>query len=125
MRKALVLVLTVAVAGPALADTAQDGARYFQKGDYSHALAAWRPLADQGNAVAQNGLGIMYLDGKGVTQNTAEAYFWFALAAAAPASANQGIAAANRDALAAGLSANQIAAVQQRVRQWRPDSPTP
>ena len=83
MRKALVFALTVAAADPALAaDTAQDGARYFQKGDYSHALAAWRPLADQGNAVAQNGLGIMYLGGKGVTQNTSEALRYMSLSAA-------------------------------------------
>ncbi|HEX4272776.1 MAG TPA: tetratricopeptide repeat protein [Rhizomicrobium sp.] len=82
MHKALVLALTAAMAGPALADTAQDGARYFQKGDYSHALAAWRPLADQGNAIAQNGLGIMYLNGKGVTQNTSEALRYMSLSAA-------------------------------------------
>lgn len=83
MRKALVLALTVAAAGPALADTAQDGARYFQHADYQHALASWRPLAAQGNPVAQNGLGIMYLDGKGVPQNTTEALRYLSLAAAA------------------------------------------
>ena len=55
----------------------------------------------------------------------AEAYFWFSLAAAAPAGSGQGNAAANRDALASGLSANQIAAAQQRVRLWRPASPAP
>jgi hypothetical protein len=56
-----------------------------------------------------------------VAADTAEAYFWFALAAGA----NQGNAAANRDALAGGLSANQIATAQQRVRLWRPASPAP
>ena len=75
MRKSLILALAAVAlaAAPAMADSLQDGARYFQHADYNRALASWRPLAVQGNPVAQNNLGIMYLDGKGVPQNTSEA----------------------------------------------------
>jgi TPR repeat protein len=91
MRKSLILALAAVAlaAGPAAADSLQDGARYFQRADYNRALASWRPLAIQGNPVAQNNLGIMYLDGKGVPQNTSEAVRYLSLSAAAGSSLGQ------------------------------------
>jgi TPR repeat protein len=71
------------MAAPARADGLQDGARAFQAGNYQAALAAWRPLAIQGNPVAQNSLGMLYLIGKGVPQNTQEAVRYLSLSAAA------------------------------------------
>jgi TPR repeat protein len=71
------------------ADSLQDGASAFQRGDYSRAMATWRPLATQGNPTAQNNLGIMYLDGKGVSQNTNEAVRYLSLSAAAGSSLGQ------------------------------------
>ena len=41
-----------------------------------------RPLAEQGKAQAQNGLGAMYYNGKGVAQDFKEAVKWYRLAAA-------------------------------------------
>ena len=38
-------------------------------------------LAEQGNAIAQNNLGIMYRRGRGVAENYAEAVRWYRLAA--------------------------------------------
>ena len=91
MRKSLFLALAAVAlaAGPASADALQDGARYFQRADYNRALASWRPLAVQGNPVAQNNLGIMYLDGKGVPQNISEAVRYLSLSAAAGSSLGQ------------------------------------
>jgi TPR repeat protein len=66
-----------------------DGARAFQRNDYRNALASWRPLAIQGNPVAQNNLGVMYLDGKGVPQSFSEAVRWISLSAAAGSSLGQ------------------------------------
>ena len=40
-----------------------------------------RPLAEQGHARAQNGLGVMYDRGLGVTQDYAEAMKWYRRAA--------------------------------------------
>ena len=93
--------------------------------DLAEAVRWYRKAADRGSAVAQNNLGVLYAQGKGVAPDMAEAYFWFALAAAAPAGAGQGNAAANRDALADGLTPDQIAAAQQRVQLWRPANPAP
>jgi uncharacterized protein len=91
MRKSLILAVAALVLGSltAAAEPLQDGARYFQRADYPHALASWRPLAVQGNPVAQNNLGIMYLDGKGVQQNTSEAVRYLSLSAAAGSSLGQ------------------------------------
>ena len=65
------------------AATLADGARFYEQGDYARALSAWRALADKGNAEAQNNLGLLYLDGKGVAPNLAEAVRHFQLSAAA------------------------------------------
>lgn len=93
MRKTIILALAataLAFATPAArADALQDGARAFQAGDYKTALSYWRPLAIQGNPVAQNSLGMLYLIGKGVPQNTSEAVRYLSLSAAAGSSLGQ------------------------------------
>ncbi|MEO8302049.1 MAG: tetratricopeptide repeat protein, partial [Rhizomicrobium sp.] len=73
----------------ATADPMQDGARHFQKANYRGAVASWQPLAIKGNAVAQNNLGILYLDGKGVKQDTSEAVRYLSLSAASGSSLGQ------------------------------------
>ena len=52
-----------------------------QSGDFATALKEWRPLAEQGDAYAQNNLGVMYENGNGVVQDYAEAAKWYRLAA--------------------------------------------
>jgi len=90
MRKLILIAAALAIGSLAAnADPLQDGARYFQRADYNRALASWRPMAVQGNPVAQNNLGIMYLDGKGVPQNTSEAVRYLSLSAAAGSSLGQ------------------------------------
>jgi TonB family protein len=59
----------------------EDGQTAYNMGDYKTALEIWRPMADEGNARAQNNLGVMYENGKGVPQNIAEAVRWYRLAA--------------------------------------------
>lgn len=49
--------------------------------DYGSALQEFRPLAEQGNALAQFALGTMYAHGKGVLPDSAEAGRWYRLAA--------------------------------------------
>ncbi len=70
--------LTFAV--PALADF-QTGLDAFQKGDYVGAAKEWRPLAEEGDPIAQFNLGLLYLDGHGVPQSPMEAANWFRRAA--------------------------------------------
>ena len=52
------------------------------KGDYQTAFKEWKPLAEQGDAVAQFNLGIMYYNGQGVAQNYTQAFYWYNKAAA-------------------------------------------
>ena len=70
-------------------DPLLDGARDFQRADYPAALASWQPLAVQGNPVAQNNLGILYLEGKGVPQDNSEAVRYLSLSAAAGSALGQ------------------------------------
>ena len=59
----------------------QKGAAAAQRGDYSTALREWKPLAEQGNADAQNNLGLMYREGQGVPQDYKTAVKWYQRAA--------------------------------------------
>ena len=77
--KALVLgfSLLVASGGIGYAADFQKGVEAYQKSDYATALREFRPLAEQGDADAQNNLGLMYTKGYGVTQDYKEAVKWF------------------------------------------------
>ncbi len=79
-RVTLVAVFLVALVAPAWADF-QAGVDAYKRGDYATALKEWRPLGEQGDADAQNNLGLMYRKGQGVPQNYAEAAKWFRLGA--------------------------------------------
>ncbi len=54
----------------------KEGAAAYQRGDYATALQEFKPLAEQGDAEAQNFLGLMYELGRGVPQDYAEAVKW-------------------------------------------------
>ncbi len=53
----------------------------YEAGDYTTAAKEFRLLAEQGDAGAQNILGLMYDQGEGVTQDYTEAVRWYRLAA--------------------------------------------
>ena len=59
----------------------QKGFDAYKKGDYGTALLEWKPLAEQGDADAQNKLGLMYRKGKGVSKDNKTAVKWYKLAA--------------------------------------------
>jgi TPR repeat protein len=52
------------------------------RGDYATALHEWRPLSEQGDALAQYNLGVLYRKGRGVQQDDVQARQWYAKAAA-------------------------------------------
>jgi TPR repeat protein len=62
-------------------DVVAAGLDAFRAGNYPKALKYLCPLADQGNAEAQAGLGFMYAIGKGVPKDDKEAAKWYRLAA--------------------------------------------
>ncbi len=74
-----VAVLLVATA-LAHADYAA-GKAAFDRGDWDTALREWRPLAESGDAAAQNNIGFMYRYGRGVAINPVEAVKWYRRAA--------------------------------------------
>jgi len=76
----IVVGLFLMLAPPVLADF-QAGLDAYERGDYGTALKEFRPLAEQGVAVAQFTLGGMYDKGHGVPQDYQEAVRWFRLAA--------------------------------------------
>jgi TPR repeat protein len=82
-------ILSGLISANAATDPLGEGAKFYQRADYKGALAQWQPLAAQGNPVAQNNLGVMYLDGKGVPQNMSEAVRYLSLAAASGSSLGQ------------------------------------
>jgi uncharacterized protein len=83
----------------------------------------FRRAAGQGNAAAQNDLGLMYDRRQGVPQDYVQAHKWFSLAAARfPASktGEREQAVRNRDRVAAKMTAAQIAEAQRLAREWKP-----
>ncbi len=58
-----------------------EGGQAYHRGDYPTALRELRPLARQGDAIAQYNLGSMYGRGQGVPQDYAETVKWYRKAA--------------------------------------------
>ena len=82
MRRVLfALILVVACATGAAADSYEDALSALQRGDSKLAASLFRPLAEQGDAQAQIKLGWMYEKGQGVPQNDQEAVKWYRKAA--------------------------------------------
>jgi TPR repeat protein len=71
----------VCLAAPAWGDF-KAGEDAYHRGDYATALREWQPLAEQGQAVAQYQLGLLYANGQGVTKDDAKARQWYEKAAA-------------------------------------------
>ena len=74
------LAATVLGAAPARADL-QDGINAYMDGDYAAALENLKPEAEADDVIAQYFLGEMYLHGKGVAQDFAQAASWYERAA--------------------------------------------
>ncbi len=74
------LVFLVLSMGPAISAGLapfDEGVAAYRQEDYATALRLWRPLAEQGHAVAQYHIGFMYERGLGVAQSYADAEKWY------------------------------------------------
>ena len=80
----IILFSLVGVAAPASAGPFENGFAAYKRGDFGTALRFWLPLAERGDAGAQNNVGYMYSRGEGVPRNFELAASWF------QKSANQG-----------------------------------
>jgi TPR repeat protein len=73
----LYLLPSLVLCGQALKADFAAGMLAYEKHDYATAVKEWRPLAEAGDAPSQFNLGLMYLDGVGVPQNSERAVEWF------------------------------------------------
>ncbi len=74
------IIFTLSLGASVKADTSEDAAAALKRCDYVTAFRLYRPLADQGSAVAQAYIGGMYFAGAGVDQDYEEAEKWTRLA---------------------------------------------
>lgn len=58
-----------------------EGVKAYQSKDYVKAMQEFRPLAEQGDATAQNYLGVMYENGRGIDIDYVKAVQWYTKAA--------------------------------------------
>ena len=86
LRVVLASWLMAMLVGTAVAGPFEDAVSAYDRGDYATAIRLLRPLAERGDAEAQNNLGVMYDNGRGVPRDDTEAAKWFRKAA------DQGIA---------------------------------
>ena len=93
----------------------QEGLDAFDRGDYETALKEWRPLAEQGDPLAQSYLGGMYAEGEGLPKDYVLAHMWMNLAAA------KGVqeAVKGRDLLEKNMTPAQIGRAQRLAREWK------
>src|SRR5215212_2045466 len=75
------IVLALNLTKPAPADSLENAVEAYRRADYATALRLYRPLAEQGLAIAQFNVGLMHDVGQGVPQNSREASKWYRLAA--------------------------------------------
>jgi len=73
--------LLVGIVTPVSAQSVKAGIDAWQQGNYSGAIAIWRPLAEKGDADAEFDIGQAYRLGRGVPANVAAAKTWFERAA--------------------------------------------
>jgi TPR repeat protein len=76
-----VIVAVLLSASSAFAGALEDANAAYDRKDYTTAVELFRPLAEQGNAKAQDHLGLMYANGQGVAWDDSEATKWYRKAA--------------------------------------------
>ena len=77
----MLLVLALLGAPATTAQTLDDAVSAWKRGDYAAAIETFSVFVEQGSALAQFRLGVMYEEGQGVPQDDGEAVRWYRLAA--------------------------------------------
>jgi uncharacterized protein len=77
----MTFILLAAMARSGVTGPLEDAQIAIERRDYSAALGILRPLAEQGDPVAQYRLGSMYIDGHGVPKDNTEGIKWYRRAA--------------------------------------------
>ena len=107
------LFMMAVVLRHAIAGDFDQGMTTYNNGDYAAVLSKLRPLAEQGDAIAQNNLGLIYAIGHGVPMDGALTYMWLNIAA----TASHQNALNDRNRMQKRLTPEQIAEGQRLTRQ--------
>ena len=75
------IALASSIIAPVIAASLEDAVAAYRRADYAAAFQVYHSLAEQGLAVAQFNLGLMYANGQGVSKDETEATKWYRLAA--------------------------------------------
>lgn len=119
MKKLLAVVLGMFLCSAVFGATLEEGVAAHKKGDYQTAAKILRELADGGETIAQFILGGMYFDGKGLTQDHGEAFFWMTIALKRASTPDlQEFIGKCRDRAAAKLTQEKRDEVQARCTKW-------
>lgn len=105
---AAVQVSTNIIKGRPDINAQRTGSRAYLEKDYAAALHAYKTGAKYGDKLSQLAIGLMYLNGDGITADPATAWAWLDLAA----SHGEASYVATRDRVWAGLDAQQRSAAQ-------------
>jgi TPR repeat protein len=81
MKQLLAIAGVFMLAGATFAGPLADGREAYGRGDYADAAVYFLKAAEEGDAIAQVRLGLMYRKGKGVPRDDAEAARWYRRAA--------------------------------------------
>jgi TPR repeat protein len=84
--------------------------------DEKKAAEWYQRAAIKGNTNAQYDLGFLFLNGRGVQQNNADAYFWFGVARKA---GYRGYMVSN-EVLSARMPIATVRELNRRIEDWRP-----
>ena len=87
--------------------------------DDAEAVRWYRLAAEQDHASGQHYLGLVYALGRGVPQDYVTAHMWLNLATAQASAENRDRYVKGRDAVAAEMTAEQIAEAQRLAREWK------
>ena len=74
-------VLSLILSSTSWSADAAKGQEAYNSGDYETALTQWQPLAEEGHADSQFGMGLLYANGFGVSLDDDQALKWYQLAA--------------------------------------------
>ncbi|MBP7634347.1 sel1 repeat family protein [Candidatus Ozemobacteraceae bacterium] len=113
MKRFLMMFWLAAASVPSFGDTWDDADAARKRGEIATYVNMLRSLAEQGDAKAKVSLGAMYLKGKGVRQDFAEAYFWLILAVR-----QVHTFFTECDGAASKLSPAQQQEVRERCKRW-------
>src|SRR5260370_14376341 len=77
----VVVLLISSFAASSAAYSLEDAVAAYGRADYATALRIYRSMADQGLAISQFNVGLMYDNGQGVSKDEVQAMKWYRLAA--------------------------------------------